>query len=505
VWLRSLTLKLGTKLTVYLSLIIVFVLSGYGYFGILSRREILVKKMKVEVESTGRNLKVSLEKVQIQREREYVQDLIDGVEEYEKTLGVIVYHQGKDLIFSSRSLGEETGPYLEMIKNSIKNDYPQEEIRVYKKAPIFAYAFPLKDRKGGNIGGVSILQHTSFMEKDIKRAEWNILITVLILIGGIVAIVLMGTRKWISQPISHLIVGINHIAKGNLDTRIDLRRKDEISILGRAFNQMAINLREARERIVRDGETKLELERTLRQSEKLATIGQLASGLAHEIGTPLNIISGRVELTKRRIEDEIANKNLDIISQQTERITKIIQQVLGFVRKKKPEQKTLYLGTLLETTLDFLDHQIQNQKVRVVNEMENDLPSVIGDPDQLQQVFLNLFLNAIQAMPEGGTLHLSASSKWISKEGLENEQRQYVEVCVEDTGVGMNREVISNIFNPFFTTKNGGTGLGLMVSQGIIQDHEGWIDVESEIGKGSVFRVYLPSLQGGVRNDGQGP
>ncbi|HSB06188.1 MAG TPA: hypothetical protein VLK23_13440, partial [Thermodesulfobacteriota bacterium] len=186
-------MKLGTKLTVYLSLIIVLVLSGFGYFNILSRREILVKKMKVEVESTGRNLKVSLEKVEIQREREYVQELIDGIEEYEKTLGVIVYHPGKDLAFTSRSLDDETEPYLEMIKSSIKNDYPQEEFGVYKKTPIFAYAFPLKDKKGENIGGVSILQHTSFLGEDIRRAEWNILITILLLIGGIVTIVLIGT------------------------------------------------------------------------------------------------------------------------------------------------------------------------------------------------------------------------------------------------------------------------------------------------------------------------
>ena len=141
-------MKLGTKLTVYISLIIVLVLSGYGYFHIQSRRELLVKKMKGEVESTGRNLNVSLEKVQIPREGEYVQDLIDGIEEYEKTLGIIVYYPRKDLVFTSRSLGDETEPYLEMIKNSIKNDYPQEEFGVYKKTPIFAYAFPLKDKKG---------------------------------------------------------------------------------------------------------------------------------------------------------------------------------------------------------------------------------------------------------------------------------------------------------------------------------------------------------------------
>jgi signal transduction histidine kinase len=111
-------------------------------------------------------------------------------------------------------------------------------------------------------------------------------------------------------------------------------------------------------------------------------------------------------------------------------------------------------------------------------------------------VFLNLILNAIQAMPEGGTLHLSASSKWRSKEGLEDGERQYVEICVEDAGIGMEKEVVQNIFNPFYTTKNMGTGLGLTVSQGIVQDHEGWIEVESERGKGSLFKVYLPSDEG---------
>jgi signal transduction histidine kinase len=133
--------------------------------------------------------------------------------------------------------------------------------------------------------------------------------------------------------------------------------------------------------------------------------------------------------------------------------------------------------------------------VTVVNEMKDNIHSVRGDADQLQQVFLNLILNAIQSMPEGGTLCLSASVKEISKEGLEDRHRPYVEICVEDTGVGMDKAVAQNIFTPFFTTKDTGTGLGLMVSQGIIQDHEGWIEVESEIGRGSVFKVYLPSLQ----------
>jgi signal transduction histidine kinase len=339
------------------------------------------------------------------------------------------------------------------------------------------------------------------MEKEIWKAKQSIFIMIFVLIGGTVALVLLGTRRWVSKPISKLIEGVENLAKGNLDHQIDLRKGDELSELAQAFNQMAVDLKKARERIIQEAETKLELERSLRQSEKLATVGQLTSGLAHEIGTPLNIISGRTELIKRRLEDKEIQKNLDIVIHQTERITKIIQQLLGFVRKKKSEQKILEIGSILENTLDLLDHQIQKQRVTVMKEWGEDLPSVRGDPDQLQQVFLNLILNAIQSMPEGGTLRLSASLKKISKEGLEEGPKEFMEVCVRDTGVGMEREVIQNIFNPFFTTKDAGTGLGLMVSQGIVRDHEGWIDVESEVGKWSVFKVYLPFSQGQVKDD----
>ena len=471
------------------------VLLGYGYFHTVSRREILIRKMKGEVRSVGQTLRVSLEKSSIPREMEYVQDLIDAVEEYEKTLGVLVYHREKDLLFRSRSLEGEIGPYLELMKRSIQEDRPQEGFQTHKKFSIFSYTFPLKDRRGKNIGGVSILQQTSFMEEDIERAKWTIFIIILILIGGTIAVVVFITHRSVNRPISQLLDGIRSMAKGNLNTRINLRSGDELSELAQAFNQMAVNLKEAQDRIIQEGEAKLELERSLRQSEKLATIGQLASGLAHEIGTPLNIIGGRAELIRRRLGDESAKKNLDIIVQQAERITKIIQQLLGFVRKKRPEQRILKINNLLETTLDFLDPQIQKQRVRVKKELQDNLPSVIGDSDQLQQVFLNLFLNGIQAMPDGGALHISTSPRWVEREGLEDAQRQYVEVCVRDAGRGMENEVVENLFNPFFTTKEKGTGLGLMVSQGIVQDHEGWIDVESEVGKGSVFRVYLPAVK----------
>ena len=460
-------MRLGTKLTLYLSLIIILVLSGYGYIDILSRRDILVRKTKAEVRSTGRTLRVSLEKITLPEEKGYVQGLIDAVSEYERTLGVIVYYEGENLIFRSNSLKEGVEPYLNSIKRSMREDLPREEFGVYKKVPIFSYAFPLKDKSGTSIGGVAILQRTSYMESEIEKAKWSIVIAIFVLIGGTVALVLVGTRTWVSQPISRLREGIKQMAQGNLDTRIDFKGHDELSELAHSFNQMAADLKIAQERIIRDAEARLELESGLRQSEKLATVGQLASGLAHEIGTPLNILLGRTELIKKRLEDkESMQRNLEIIENQIERITKIIQQLLGFVRKKKPEQKVLDIGAVIETTLDLLDYRIEKQKLRVVKDFEQNLPPVIGDPDLLQQVFLNLILNALQSMSEGGTLRLYTSSTRVSKGAFPESERQYVEVRVEDTGVGMEKEVIQNIFNAFYTTKKTGTGLGLMVTQG---------------------------------------
>ena len=493
-------MKIGSKLTLYLSVIIIIVLSGFGYLDILSRRDILIRKMKAEVRSAGRTLRVSLEEISPPEKREYIQGLIDAMGEYERNLGIVVYYERGNLILHSPSLRGKIEPYLDLARRSMEGNVPQEEFGTYGKLPVFVYTFPLEDREGKTIGGVSILQETFSMEKEIDQTKWSIFIMITVLILGTVALVLLGMRKWINQPISKLVEGIQNFAGGNLDYRIDWRTADELSDLARGFNQMAVDLRKAQERVIRETETKLELERGLRESEKLAIMGQLASGLAHEIGTPLNIIYGRTELIQKRLEDkEGAQKNLEIILRQTERITKIIQQLLGFVRKKKPEQKVLNLPLLLEGALELLDHQVRKQKVRVVKEPMDGFPSIIGDSDQLQQVFLNLILNAIQSMPEGGTLSLSASSKMISKDGRPEDRRPYLEVSVEDTGVGMDKEVLQNIFTPFFTTKDTGTGLGLMVTQGIIQDHGGWMEVESAVGKGSRFRVYLPSSGGGER------
>lgn len=355
-------MKLGTRLSLYLSLVIILVLSGYGYFLAHSRRETLKRMMQIEVRSIGEILRVSLEKISLPRELAYVQELLDSISEPERTLGGIFLYPETGLVFRSQSLEGEMGPFLDWVSRSMRENRSLEEFGLHQKVPVFSYSFPLRNKKGEIVGGVAVIQNASFMEKDIQKAGRTIFFIILVLIGGTLILILFFTRKWITLPFGRLRQGIQAMSGGNLDTQIDLRSGDEVSELAQAFNHLASSLKEAQKRIARDAESRLELERSLRQSEKLATIGQLASELAHEIGTPLNIIGGRAELTLRRIEDpEAIRKNLDIISGQTERITKIIQQLLGFVRKKRAEKRPLDIPSVLENTFAFLEPKIDKQ------------------------------------------------------------------------------------------------------------------------------------------------
>jgi PAS domain S-box-containing protein len=240
---------------------------------------------------------------------------------------------------------------------------------------------------------------------------------------------------------------------------------------------------------------KVELEQQVRQAEKLAAVGQLTSGLAHEIGTPLNVIAGRAEYMLRKMDPaDPLRDNLDRILKQIERITKIVNQLLSFTRTKPLEVRTFALAPMLEGTLAFFEHQIKEQEINTVCEATDSLPPITADPDQIQQVFFNIILNAIQAMPQGGRLTLRAA-RTISRAQREDPiQDRYMRIEIADTGKGIPSEHFTKIFDPFFSTKEvgKGTGLGLSVCYSIIKNHGGWIDVKSRVGEGSAFTIYLP-------------
>jgi signal transduction histidine kinase len=221
-----------------------------------------------------------------------------------------------------------------------------------------------------------------------------------------------------------------------------------------------------------------------RAAEELASIATLVAGLAHEIGTPMGVIQGHAKMLESKLpaDDADAHWRLETIQGQIARISRIIKTLLNMARPRRARRVPIALGALLQTTLSFVDEKLARRQIQVESNLP-DVPSVMGDPERVQQLFLNLFLNAADAMPDGGHLRVS----------LELEGDTAV-VRVADTGTGIRPEDLARVFDPFFTTKAAGegNGLGLMVCKGIAGDHGGAIDVISELGVGTEFRVVLP-------------
>ncbi len=219
-----------------------------------------------------------------------------------------------------------------------------------------------------------------------------------------------------------------------------------------------------------------------RQAERLASVATLISGLAHEVGTPMSVIRGHAEALESAVEGERATWRLNMILEQIDRITGIIQALLNMARPQDSMRTAVDLHQTIDTTVSFLTEKLRRRSVEVEREL-SELPSVVADPEKMQQVLLNLMINAIDAMPDGGKLGVS-----LEVDGDEAVLR------VSDTGAGMTPEQIDHIFDPFYTTKPAGrgNGLGLVVVEGIVGEHSGRIDVSSTVGSGTTFSVRLP-------------
>jgi len=222
------------------------------------------------------------------------------------------------------------------------------------------------------------------------------------------------------------------------------------------------------------------------QSEKMAAVGQLASGVAHEMNNPLLVVLGRLDLLEEDKLSEELTKTLDIIKNQAQRMRSIVDRLLSYSRKKQPDTKPLDLNKLLESISPLLSYHPEFKKITWKQQLGKSLPLIKGDFNQIQEVFVNLGLNACQAMTSGGEVKIITSY---------NKKNKYVEVQVKDTGAGMGDEQLQKLFDPFFSTKDKGTGLGLAICHNIIESHKGTIDVGSKKGTGTTFTIKLPAIE----------
>jgi len=394
--------------------------------------------------------------------------------------GIYLFHEDNNQRFSnqlgtsfrfSSDIGEENW-------NSIR-DKKEPGYMLVDDGRMYFYSqySPYKDGRSSWMLVIETAYDTVFAPIEQLRISIWLLLAVLLVLSLVIA-------RWaadkLAKPVQELATTIKQYADGDESARYpDGGRNDEVGIVGRAFNYLCGSLEHTRSE--RD-----KAERAARQSDRLAAVGQMAAGIGHEINNPLMNIMSLARLVESSVGEhdkaDLIKSDLHTLQEEGERCARIVQGILKFARASEPRYERFSLDVLLEDTLELLNHRADAKQIKFdVNLHKSVL--VLGDPNQLQQVLVNIILNAIHASGEGGTISISLVS-----------EKDDVVIEVSDQGEGIAENDMSHIFNPFFSTKpeGEGTGLGLSVSYGIIKKHDGEISLESQLRVGTTVRIRLP-------------
>jgi two-component system, NtrC family, sensor kinase len=325
------------------------------------------------------------------------------------------------------------------------------------------------------------------------RFVFIILTCMLLLLFGMLVIIL--THYLVDVPVRRLVRHSALVALGDLESRVPVSSRDELGELSEAVNDMTESLGRAEKELkgwADSLENKVEersreimrMEEQLRRSEQLASLGTLAAGVAHEINNPLTgiLLYASILKSDKRLDPALLPDVERVIS-ETRRCAGIVKNLLEFSRESSPEKEVIALDAILDEVCSFFHKQPGFRNIVIEKNYGNDLPLISVDPNQIRQVFMNLFINAGHAMSHGGDLEIST---YLSADG------KYICSGLKDNGVGISEENLARIFDPFFTTKLEGTGLGLSISYGIIENNGGKIEVKSRVGEGTTFIVMLP-------------
>jgi len=355
---------------------------------------------------------------------------------------------------------------------------------------------PIKNINGMIIG----ILYVGMLEKpyyDLRNTVMLAFIGIALLSVFFLLTILNFFTMKITKPLQDMVVATKRIAKGDLSAKVDIKSRDEVGILAESFNRMIDDLQKAHteltewgrilEKKVEERTQKLkEMQDQLVQSEKLASLGKLSAGIAHEINNPLGGILMYSHLVLEDLgKDSPCSENIKKIIRETTRCKNIVHRLLEFARPKEPEMILININEILDYTLSILDKQALFQNIKIIKSLDPSLPKTIADASQLQQVFINIIMNAAEAMNGKGDLSLHTSL---------DEKTKNIQIEISDTGCGIPQENLARIFEPFFSTKpvGQGTGLGLPICYGIVKSHKGEIKIKSETGKGTTFIITLP-------------
>jgi len=533
----ALSHSLISKFTFRTGLVLLLTISLFASFNISTLKEVFLQDAKDDVETLSEIILHTTHFQMLEDNRTRVYEMIDEVTQHEKIDRVRLYSTEGYVHFSTQNdeIGKTREELLQNEQQRNGESILSESVGNKSNRKIFV-----------NPQGAEILSVTT--EIDNKPTCFNAVCHVhspdvktlgyleiqgtlakigvqasayrdsIAIFGGTLMLIIIVCLSWMTQsmvidPVRDLLLHARKVSNMELDSQLELKSEDEIGELSEAFNTMTVKLKEARDGY-RDLNETLEakvLERTeeiaqvnyqLARSEKLASLGELVAGIAHEINNPLGgiLMFANMFAEDKRLGDDQRADAMTIVH-ETKRCADIVKRLLDFSRTSIPDKRIKSLASIMENTLALVEHHAAVNDVEIIRHYGVNLPDIEVDPTQIEQVFINLMVNACHAMPLGGRLTITMRT---------DARRELLVTSIEDTGQGISEENLGRIFDPFFTTKNqeldgvAGTGLGLSVSYGIIQNHGGHIRVESVVDQGTVFTVELPVAKWITAEEGGG-
>jgi two-component system NtrC family sensor kinase len=481
--------KLGGRLTIVLLLAISPVILGYTWWSVQRSTKAYITDLKGELRTAGLGLTPAMENDLRRNEWADVRDVLDRMRT-DSTLAALLGPEGR-VWYAPGGFPSKLVPgsgQIELAKaiGSVEFEgWIGKRYWFYRlvRLDVAPHAKPVY---------LLVAQDWTNISEDLRERMLISVMAALVVVAVIATIIPYVVRRYVSNPLAELSRKVMRFSKdGELDRSLN---GDELKLLTQEFRRLDDQLMNARADLMKRHERELALERQLQRAGRLATIGTLASGLAHEIGTPMGVIRGRAEfLLYGQPEPAMNREGLQIIINQIDRISRIVRMLLDYARERKSVRVVCDVRPVVEHALSLTETEAKGRGITIKADLGDQTIPMKCDADQLQQVFINLIMNALDAMtPEGGSLEVRAT--------IENENAARIaKISFEDTGPGVPLENRARVFDPFFTTKEPGkgTGMGLAVSQSIVRDHEG--EIALQIGPaGTRFTISIPIISSGA-------
>ena len=509
-------MRLSSRLLLSVLPLVALLMSAFGLWLLDERERSLVPELQQQTQYYAHAVDIAFEYALHDLDKTRVQALIDRLSADPLIFGVLLYGPDGSVRYTSDSLtgaaaapdsilsrvlagGEEAtfertlnGRQVYAVLRSIR-----EPTFDPARGPLASDTSTNHQHSGAVLGALEIAQPFGLLRGEQQRVRAEVLLVTIALLTALALTLVVVTHRTVRRPLNRLTEAARALGEGHTEARVltSLGAR-ELNDLAREFNDMASRLGAARDALLRESEERVGLERRLSEAEKLATVGVVAAGLAHEIGAPLNVISGRAEmLLQQHGDDAKISRHLESIIAQIGRITRTVRSLLDYARRPERQNERVPLATVLNGAIDLLEAEFAKASVRVTETFSTvgSALSVSGDADQLEQVIVNLMLNALQAMDAQGeprSIHVNLRMEKVDR----GTQAADAVIEIIDSGPGLAYEVAGRLFTPFLTTKPSGTGLGLVVARSMIQDHGGTLVGTNRQAneRGAIFTVRLP-------------